>query len=63
VLRHKTPDGISKRLIAEEEFEDTIGSVFGIRDPDIRSLWPRVQARHHAVFGNAPIEQLNITGF
>jgi hypothetical protein len=36
--------------------------VFGIRDPDIRSLWPRVQARHAAVFGDAPIEQLNVTG-
>jgi N-hydroxyarylamine O-acetyltransferase len=63
ILRQKTPVGTSKRLIGEEEFEDTIGSVFGIRDPEIRSLWPRVQARHEAVFGNAPIEQLNITGF
>ena len=63
VLRHKTPDGVSKRLIKEEEFEDTFEQVFGIRDPDIRSLWPRVQARHQALFGDAPIEQLNVVGF
>lgn len=63
VLRHKTPDGISKRLISEKEFEEVINQVFGIRDREIRSLWPRVQARHQALFGDAPIEQLNITGF
>jgi N-hydroxyarylamine O-acetyltransferase len=63
VLRHKTPDGTTKRLIGQKEFQDTIRNTFGIWDPDMELLWPRVQARHQALFGDTPIELLNIAGF
>ncbi len=63
VLRHKTPEGTSKRLLQEHEFEETVNRVFGIHEPEIRSLWPRIEARHRALFGDTPIEQLDIGGF
>lgn len=63
VIRQKTPDGITKRLVEEDEFEEVLASLFGIRDPEIPSLWPRVADRHKQLFGDAPVEQLNVTGF
>jgi N-hydroxyarylamine O-acetyltransferase len=63
VLRQKTPDGTTKRLVGEDEFEAVLWGVFGIRDPDLGSLWPGVAARHAALFGDAPIDQVSVTGF
>ncbi len=63
VMRHKTPDGTSKRLIGKDDFEEVIASTFGIHDSAIPSLWPRVAERHRQVFGEASIEELDITGF
>ena len=63
VLRHKTPDGTSKRLIMRQEFEEVLGEVFGIVDKDALLVWPRVEARHRELFGDKPITEVNVTGF
>jgi N-hydroxyarylamine O-acetyltransferase len=63
VLRHKTPDGTKKRLIMREEFHDVLREVFGIVEPDALRVWPRVEARHRELFGDKPVEQVNVTGF
>ena len=63
VLRHKTPDGTSKRLIMREEFEEVLGEVFGIVEKDALLVWPRVEARHRELFGDKPITEVNVTGF
>jgi N-hydroxyarylamine O-acetyltransferase len=63
VLRHKTPDGTSKRLVAREEFEDVLWEVFGIAEPEAMRVWPNVEARHFELFGDKPIDELKVTGF
>jgi N-hydroxyarylamine O-acetyltransferase len=63
VLRHKTPDGTSKKLVHREEFEDVLLKVFGIADRDTMQAWPRVEARHFELFGDKPFEQVTVTGF
>jgi N-hydroxyarylamine O-acetyltransferase len=63
VLRHKTPDGTTKRLVAREDFADVLRDVFGIVDKDALLVWPKVEARHRELFGDIPIEALNVTGF
>ena len=63
VIRQKTPDGTTKRLVAEDEFEQVFADLFGICDPAIPSLWPRVAARHQELFGDATIEQVSVAGF
>lgn len=63
VLREKTINGASKHLISEDEFENVISEVFGIRDEEILSVWPKVAARHEALFGNQTTDQINYQGF
>jgi N-hydroxyarylamine O-acetyltransferase len=63
VLRHKTPDGTSKRLVTEGEFETVLQDVFGIVDDEARSVWPRVAARHRELFGDKPIGEITVAGF
>ena len=63
VLRIKTPDGTSKRLIQRGEFEDVLLKVFGITDVDAMLAWPRVEARHLELFGDKPFDEVAVTGF
>jgi N-hydroxyarylamine O-acetyltransferase len=63
VLRHKTPDGTNKRLVAREEFEDVLRDVFGIVERDALLVWPNVEARHRELFGDKPISEVNVRGF
>ena len=36
--------------------------VFGVVDAEAASIWPRVAARHRELFGDAPIDQVTVTG-
>jgi N-hydroxyarylamine O-acetyltransferase len=63
VLRHKTPDGTTKRLVAREEFVDVLLDVFGIVEKDAMLVWPNVDARHRELFGDKPIAEVNVSGF
>lgn len=63
VLRHKTPDGTSKRLIMRDEFQDVLRDVFGIIENDALRVWPNVEARHRELFGDKPITEVNVSGF
>lgn len=57
VLTHIGAAESDKRLISSaEEFEDTIARDFGVIDPDIKSLWPRVCKRHEELFGCAALD-------
>lgn len=38
-------------LNSAEELRETLRTVFGLEDPDMRDLWPEVAARHEALFG------------
>jgi N-hydroxyarylamine O-acetyltransferase len=63
VLRHKTAAGQTKKLINQDQFEATLYDVFGISDPDAASIWPKVAARHHLLFGDQTINDINYQGF
>lgn len=53
VLRRTTPEGVEKQLIATPEaFESLLSDHFGIKGVDISRLWPRILARHVALFGD-----------
>lgn len=63
LFREKTAAGSTKRLIAKEEFEPLLADVFGIRDADALSLWPKVVARHEQLFGTQPESEIVYEGF
>ncbi len=64
VLGHKTSEGTTKKLLnSAEELEDTLVKVFGIRDPDTRSVWSRVRHRHIELFGEQNIDEIDVDGF
>ena len=52
VLAHRTADGTTKRVLdSVEELEAALADEFGIRGVDMAPAWPRILARHEAVFG------------
>jgi N-hydroxyarylamine O-acetyltransferase len=63
VLRHKLPSGTTKSVISADEFEPTIATVFGIRDAELATLWPQVEARHELLFGSKSADEINFQGF
>jgi N-hydroxyarylamine O-acetyltransferase len=63
VLRFKTPDGTTKKLVEREQFEDVLRGVFGIVDSEAASVWPGVDARHQELFGGKPISEVSVSGF
>ena len=45
--------GEEKRLLEDgDDLCDALATVFGLRDPEFRSLWPQVVARHAELFGD-----------
>ena len=57
-------EGTTKKLLnSAEELEDTLVKVFGIRDPDTRSVWSRVRQRHIELFGEQNIDEIDVDGF
>lgn len=63
VLREKTVSGTSKQLISEDEFEEVLDRVFGIRDESASLIWPKVAARHDELFGAQSAEEIDFKGF
>ena len=63
ILRKKAIDGTTKRLISENEFEDVLLRVFGIKDDEAMSIWPKVAARHDKLFGAKSADQIDYQGF
>jgi N-hydroxyarylamine O-acetyltransferase len=64
VLRRKTRDGTTKRLLHTlDDLADTLEGAFGIRDVDILPIWPKILARHEVLFGSSSIEQIAVKGF
>jgi N-hydroxyarylamine O-acetyltransferase len=63
VLRHKSAQGSSKALISSAtELTETLDRVFEIRAVDVSVLWPKVVARHEFLFGDRPVEQIEVAG-
>jgi N-hydroxyarylamine O-acetyltransferase len=51
-LRHITPEGISERILrSAAEYQAAVEDTFGLRVPEADSLWPKICARHEALFG------------
>lgn len=63
VLRFKTPDGTTKKLVQREDFSTVLKHYFGIVDKDADSVWPGVEARHRELFGDKPFDEVVVTGF
>ena len=62
VLRDKTSAGTTKTILSSaKELEHTLAEVFGIRDPKIQSVWPKIQARHAALFGDQTLDQIDVS--
>jgi len=54
VLRRYGPAGVSERVLdSAEELVAVLGDVFGIDEPVTAGLWPRICARHTAVFAQS----------
>lgn len=63
VLREKTASGTIKTLLSEEDFENVLFRLFGVRDSALQSIWPKVAARHEQLFGQQTAEQIDYKGF
>ena len=51
-LKRATPAGPSERLVGSaDELAEVLAADFGIDEPQAKDLWPRVAARHEALFG------------
>jgi N-hydroxyarylamine O-acetyltransferase len=62
VMRDKTSVGTTKTILSSaEELEHTLDEVFGIEDPEIQSIWPRIQARHAVLFGDQTLDQIDVS--
>ena len=62
VMRDKTSVGTTKTILSSaKELEHTLVEVFGIEDPEIRSIWPRIQARHAVLFGDQTLDQIDVS--
>jgi N-hydroxyarylamine O-acetyltransferase len=60
VMRHKTSSGSTKTILGSAlELEHTLGEVFGIEDPEIKSIWPKIETRHAALFGERTLDQID----
>ena len=62
VMRNKTSAGTTKKVVSSaKELEYTLSSVFGIKDPEIQSIWPKIQARHAVLFGDQTLDQIDVS--
>jgi len=58
VMSVKTSAGTTKtELSSAANLERTLAEVFGIEDLEIQSIWPKIQARHTAIFGAQTLGQ------
>jgi len=58
VMSVKTSAGSTKtELSSAAKLESTLAEVFGIEDLEIQAIWPKIQARHTALFGDQALGQ------
>ncbi len=63
VLRRKTAGGTEKRLIGSAvELAEVVAQVFGITGVDVAALWPKVAARHEALFSGRGLDEIEVAG-
>ena len=61
VHAHLTSGTPQKRLIEDmQEFERVLQHVFGLREPEIDTLWRKVVARHETLFGDQPADAIEL---
>ena len=53
------PGEEKKLLESADDLCDVLDTVFGLRDPEFRSLWPQVVARHTELFGDRIPEEVS----
>ncbi len=58
LLREKSFAGSPKRLVMQEEFEPILATV-SHTDEAASTIWPRIEARHQALFGTQNESQLS----
>lgn len=52
VLKTNTEQGTADEVImSAEAYADTLATLFGIREPECASLWPKICRRHDELFG------------
>jgi len=50
----------NKRLLdSADELAETLGECFGLSDPEVPDLWPRVAARHEEIFGDKTADEIS----
>jgi len=53
-----------KRMVQDAaEMEKLVSEVFGLNDPEIGNVWPRVEARHRALFGDRDVTEVAVSTF
>ena len=63
VLRHNSLAGVRKTLLhTSTDLEQTLSKVFGIKDVDVLSLWSKAVERHNELFGERPIDEIDVKG-
>lgn len=51
VLTERSPGGETRRELADaDELASVLAQTFGIEHPGVRSIWPRIEARHAELF-------------
>jgi N-hydroxyarylamine O-acetyltransferase len=51
VLTERSPEGETRRELRDaDEFASVLAETFGIEHPEVRSVWPRIEARHAELF-------------
>lgn len=64
IFQEKFAEAAGKRMIRDaEELESLVSGVFGLHDPETRHVWPRVEARHRALFGQRDIAEVSVSTF
>ncbi|HSF96377.1 MAG TPA: arylamine N-acetyltransferase [Thermohalobaculum sp.] len=64
VFQEKSASDSRKKMVWDAaEMEALVSAKFGIDDPEIASVWPRVEARHRALFGDRDVADLAVSTF
>lgn len=63
VLRHNSSAGVRKTMLnSSADLEQTLSKVFGIKNVDFARLWSKAVERHNELFGQKPIDEIDVKG-